>query len=605
MKAFAPPRRGIGAARRAAGVLFIGCALFGTVTASAAEIPSQGSAWDALESKVDVMVKGLIAKSKLPGMTVAVTQEGRLILSKGYGYANTSTKTVMTDQTRSRIGSVTKATITGPAAFQLMKAKGIDPKTKLLYGDSGVLGNTFYSNADVAVTRFTPIVALSINPEDKAYAWYSDGTVSAGATNKLDQFVPPKPYTLPAGKKPIDIREIGIAKDGRSYVWYDDGKLSIGTATDLDYYRGLSEEPVKLPAGKTMEEIVGIDIAKSNDHVYVWYEDGTVSSGTSTDFDYYYKPKPAQYADGSGFTSYNVRGMGIASNDHVYVWFGYGKASSGTATKLDQYLGHYSYTAAPAKADDWHAWFGKITIQNLLDHRAGFTRSGDVAGAAKMFHTTEENVTYEQTHKHFLATRKLLYEPGKGSSYSNHGFGLWTLLIEKISGKPYKTYVYDDYLKPLGLKDRVVGETTNPTSADAWNHAYSNGNPVPVPFTNSTLGLAAGGFRSSARDLARLMHNLSGKYTDAQLDSMGWGKGSDGRLSHNGLIEGGTAYAVMYPSGYKASGGQDLSRVHVAVITNIWTDTGDLTDLATNIALQVPGAKAPDWYDIWKGKPAK
>ena len=40
-----------------------------------------------------------------------------------------------------------------------------------------------------------------------------------------------EPYTLPAGKKPVDIREIGIAKSGQSYVWYDDGKLSIGTAT--------------------------------------------------------------------------------------------------------------------------------------------------------------------------------------------------------------------------------------------------------------------------------------------------------------------------------------------------------------------------------------
>ncbi|MCC2671065.1 MAG: hypothetical protein K0Q72_3536, partial [Armatimonadetes bacterium] len=85
---------------------------------------------------------------------------------------------------------------------------------------------------------------------------------------------------------------------------------------------------------------------------------------------------------------------------------------------------------------------------------------------------------------------------------------------------------------------------------------------------------------------------------------MGWAKASDGKLAHNGRISGGTAYTVMFPDGYKASG-KDLSRVHVAVITNIWTDTGDLTDLATNIALQVPGAAAPAWYDLWKGKPAK
>ena len=605
MKTLAPPRNAA-TASRVAGVLLVGFAIFGAVAAAtAADVPSQGSAWDPLEAKVDVMVKDLITKSKLPGMTVAVTQQGRLIFSKGYGYANTETKAAMTELTRSRIGSVTKATITGPSAYQLMKAKGIDPKTKLLYGEDGVLGIGFYPNQDVAVTRFTPIVALSINAEDQAYAWYTDGTVSAGATNKLDQYVAPKPYTLPAGKKPDDIREIGISKNGRSYVWYDDGKMSVGTATDLDYYSGLSDAAVKLPSGKTMEHVVGIDISKSDDHVYVWYEDGTVSSGTTTDFDYYFKPKPVEYEIASGATAYNVRGIGIASNDHVYAWFGYGKASSGTTTKLYQYQHLYEYTAAKAKSDDWRAWFAKITIQNLLDHRAGFTRSGDIEGAAKMFKTSESALTYEQAHKHFLATRKLMYEPGKGSSYSNHGFGLWTLLIEKIAGKPYKTYVQNDYLKPLGLDGRIAGETTSPTSFDAWNHGYSGGKPVPIPFENSTLGLAAGGFRAAAQDLAKLMTSLDGKYTDAQLDSMGWGKGSDGKLAHNGLISGGTAYATMYPDGYKAPGGQNLSRIHIALVTNIETDPADLTDLATKIALQVPGANVPATYDIWKGKPAK
>ena len=38
------------------------------------------------------------------------------------------------------------------------------------------------------------------------------------------------------------------------------------------------------------QEIVGIGIAKSDDHVYVWYRDGTVSAGTSKDLDYYRAP---------------------------------------------------------------------------------------------------------------------------------------------------------------------------------------------------------------------------------------------------------------------------------------------------------------------------
>ena len=48
---------------------------------------STGEAWDKLEEKVDSLVEALIEEKNLPGMTVAVTKEGRLLLSKGYGYA--------------------------------------------------------------------------------------------------------------------------------------------------------------------------------------------------------------------------------------------------------------------------------------------------------------------------------------------------------------------------------------------------------------------------------------------------------------------------------------------------------------------------------------
>ena len=48
---------------------------------------STGEGWDTLEEKVDSLVEALIEEKSLPGMTVAVTKEGRLLLSKGYGSA--------------------------------------------------------------------------------------------------------------------------------------------------------------------------------------------------------------------------------------------------------------------------------------------------------------------------------------------------------------------------------------------------------------------------------------------------------------------------------------------------------------------------------------
>jgi CubicO group peptidase (beta-lactamase class C family) len=148
-----------------------------------------------------------------------------------------------------------------------------------------------------------------------------------------------------------------------------------------------------------------------------------------------------------------------------------------------------------------------------------------------MFGVSEDQLTYEQVHRHFLRTRELLHEPGTEYEYSNHGFGLWTLLIQKMSGKSYVDYVLEDYLKPMKLHNPVQPERENPNSCDAYNHKFnSNQKPEVFPFEEYGLGLAAGGFRSSAQDLVRLTVSLDKKYTTAELDSMGWGMSSKGKL---------------------------------------------------------------------------
>jgi hypothetical protein len=64
--------------------------------------------------------------------------------------------------------------------------------------------------------------------------------------------------------------------------------------------------------------------------------------------------------------------------------------------------------------------------------------------------------------------------------------------------------------------------------------------------------LAAGGFRASAQDLLRLTALLDKKYTTAELDSMGWGKTSKGKLQHNGLISAG--FTTQAIAGYEDAG---------------------------------------------------
>ena len=365
------------------------------------EIPSVGYAWKNLENKVDTLVKDLVESENLPGVTVAVTKNGRLILSKGYGWANTTTKKAMEPFMRSRIGSVGKAAVTGPSAWRLMKEKGIDPVQTKLYGPDG-----FYEN------RFAADIA--------------------------------------AGPGPVK------------------------------------------------------------------------------------------------------------------------------------------------------SWYDQITIQHLLDHRAGFVRSGDQPGAADLFNTNIDSLSYEQIHQFMLRKHKLKFEPGSEYSYSNHGFGSLTLIIEKLSGESYPDYTRKRYLRSLGLHHYIVAENTLPEARDAWSHIYNDqGKPVPIGFKDAGLGLAAGGFRASAQDLTYLMSQLEERYSSDEIDAMGWGKSSRGKFSHNGRKEGGTAQVVMFSEGYRSVSGLDLSRVHVALVTNIsMSDTGKLDSLASDIALEVPGSGLPSNFAI-------
>ena len=262
---------------------------------------------------------------------------------------------------------------------------------------------------------------------------------------------------------------------------------------------------------------------------------------------------------------------------------------------------------APESAQ-WKKWYEKITIQNLLDHRAGFTRSGDVAGAAKMFGVSEDDLTYEQVHRHFLRTRELLYEPCTTppaglDPYSNHGFGLWTLLIEKMSGKSYPDYVREDYLKPMKLHNAVRPERANPDSCDAHKHLFNeNGKLEVLSFKESGLGLAAGGFMSSAQDLVRLMALLEKKYTVAELNSMGWGSTSKDKLSHSGKTADGLAFAAMFPKGYISNSGADLSRGPRRRLDKRWSGRAVIWGvLQTRLFSEaVPGSNVPATFDLWK-----
>ena len=589
--------------------LFSAVAALLLATLGQAQAASTGIAGGDLGSRIDGKIEATMAANDIPGMTVAATVNGRLVYSKGFGFARAEgNKIQMSPIMRTRIGSVSKVVVTSPAAFKLLKQKGINPKTKTLYGPGSVFGDRFKNDIRLGALRFSPIVGTAINKSDRTYTWYVNGTVSIGSTSDLDRHQAPRPFKLPSGRLVSDIRDIAISNSDRVYAYYNDGTLSVGRSLDLgsrqEVVLGSDGKPfkVKFPSGKDMFDVVGIAIAKTGtdaDHVYVWYEDGTLSSGTTRDFTAHFTGR--RYAVTAG-SPYAIRSMAISAKDRVYTWLANGKAQSGSSRDLGKHRAPYGYALPPqgrvGGPDDRQKWAHDITLQHLLDHEAGFQGGGATENAKVMFGKSDETITYELVHRHFLRTRPLRWAPGGASDYSNHGFGLWTIIIEALSGKTYRSYAIDDYLKPLGLFGAIRPLTTSMDEFDAFPHEIRNGNFRVAPAKTSTLGLAAGGWTASAPNLLRITDHLSNSYSQQDLQEMGWARNSKGKLSHNGKTKGGTAYVVMYPDGYHG-GGQDVGGIHIALASNIWTSASALSSLASKIAVEVAKSNIDESFDLW------
>jgi CubicO group peptidase (beta-lactamase class C family) len=602
--------------RRVRPAIYAVAALFYTsaFTVQAGPVPpSSGTGWASLKSRIDPDVADVMADQKIVGMTVAASRNGKLVFSYGYGYAMKSGSKVtrMTQTKRTPIGSSGKALISGPATWRLARQRGLDPNKARLYGQNGILKGVFEADIKQASARFEHIAGMAIGRDDTVFTWYADGKVSRGWSRDLDSKTAREPFRPADGKTVRDIVGMAIAgSSGKVYTWYRDGSRSVGTTTDLDRYQpikldadGKPAQKVKLPKNLGMANIVGIAIRKSDDRVYVWYDNGTVSAGTSLDFARHFSNR--SYSPPTRQRRYTIIDMGLSAEDQVYAWYSDKRTSTGTSTDLNAYrkLAMFKYPARGRIVNPYH----KITLQQLLDHRTGFQRSGQIAQTALMYDRLEKNLKYRDAHRHFLATRSLLWEPGAGYSYSNHGFGLTTLIIPALSpsGRDYRDYTINKYLKPMGLKGTVRPRTANTDRMDSYIYDVSNGKVVPRQHSNSSLGLAAGGWSASAESILRITNYLTDRYSWDEVDQMGWGRSSKDALNHNGATGGGVSYVVMFPKGYVSRDGLSLSNIHVAITANTGgVSTGELKRLADKIALAIPVSGIPAGYSRWS-KPAK
>jgi D-alanyl-D-alanine carboxypeptidase len=139
----------------------------------------------------------------------------------------------------------------------------------------------------------------------------------------------------------------------------------------------------------------------------------------------------------------------------------------------------------------------KVTIEQLLTHTGG---TGDFFGPEFEAHRLELKTL--QDYVNLYEKRPLKFEPGTSWEYSNFGFLLLGVVIEKVTGQSYYDYVREHVYKTAGM-----------TLTDSWPEnetvpgrsvGYMKEGPGPWTANTDTLpwrGTSAGGGYSTVEDL--------------------------------------------------------------------------------------------------------
>ena len=141
----------------------------------------------------------------------------------------------------------------------------------------------------------------------------------------------------------------------------------------------------------------------------------------------------------------------------------------------------------------------KVTVRHLLDMTSGV---GDFFGDRYQA-TSKEKIRSLKDYLPLFADKPLEFEPGAREQYSNGGYVVLGLIIEKASGVDYYTYVRDHIFKPAGMNDSVSYEKDSAVPNRAIGYVRDGSSWKPNYETLPGRGSSAGGGYSTARDLLK------------------------------------------------------------------------------------------------------
>jgi D-alanyl-D-alanine carboxypeptidase len=286
-----------------------------------------------------------------------------------------------------------------------------------------------------------------------------------------------------------------------------------------------------------------------------------------------------------------------------------------TIPGIDQlYLPNTAAFAIPHK--------NEITIVDVLRHRAGVfdvtndiipdTISADVPykGQNYLEYVMEQTPDYTFTPRELIsvvaATEMSYFEPGTAYHYSNTGYSVLAVIIERVSGMSYQDFIVQHIVSPMGLTNTsvpVLGADQQMPEPYLPGYVFINDEVYDVTESNISGNVAEGNIITTPHDLSVFIRKLlrgEGPLSNYTINSLmmnvvpanttttyayGCGLSFTNGLGygHNGAHEGYLSLMTYDPE-------NDIS---IVVVTNTW----NLSDGMASLFEQLGGLLVNVGYD--------
>ena len=183
--------------------------------------------------------------------------------------------------------------------------------------------------------------------------------------------------------------------------------------------------------------------------------------------------------------------------------------------------------------------YGKdIKIKNLLTHTSGLMDYEDLMSPSQAVQLHDTNCL-----QLMYKANGLYFAPGTQYKYSNTGYAILALIVEKISGQDYSSFLKENIFMPLKMKNSVAfeeGKSTLPNRA--YGYSSGNGTWVETDQSMTSAVLGDGGIYTNTIEMTQWIKALwDYKLLGSEMQNQAW---SRKKLNNGALIDYGYGWHI-------------------------------------------------------------